>query len=408
MASTIARGIMWTLTAAVAAGPAGAQQTIELPARDRALRERPADVFTVGVIEGEDWEMFSGIRSIAFDDADNMYVLDGQNTRVVVFDAKGSFVRQFGTKGGGPGELQAPLGMDIAADGSVVISDIANRGFVVFRPDGEYVRNVTFDDEIGFPIEVEADATGGMIGRSISRPRPDRPMSDAGMSPIFRQSLETEEVQTIYRVPVAPPRVTQAGGGNRVTIGMEPVFGPRPSFGVLPTGLAIHHDTEYAIRVIDAAGRHVRTLTRDFEPRKVTEQDQEAWREQRSEEMASGGGPAVIMARRSAAGASTTIGRGGNAMRFDVDAVPFAEYMSVVTSIATDPRGRIWVQRRNADGKVAGPIDLLTADGHYIGTLPPQSMPMAVSASGLAAWVVTDDELGVERVVVRRLPASWR
>ncbi|HEX2168258.1 MAG TPA: 6-bladed beta-propeller [Longimicrobiales bacterium] len=408
MSSSIARRIVWTFTTVVVPGPVAAQQTVELPTRDRVLRERPAAVFTVGVVEGEESEMFSGIRSIAFDTADNMYVLDGQNTRVVVFDSKGSFVRQFGKKGGGPGELQAPLGMDIAADGTVVISDIANRGFVVFRPDGEYVRNVTFDEDIGFPIAVEADASGDMIGRSIARPRPDRGTSDAGVSPIFRQSLETEEVHTIYRVPVTPPRVTQTGGGNRVaSISMEPIFGPRPSFGVLPTGFAIHHDTEYAIRILDDAGRHVRTLSRDFEPRRVTEKDQETWREQRSQEMASGGGPTVIMARRSPAGASTSVG-GSNPMTFDVGPVPFADYMAVVTSIRTDPQGRIWVQRRNEDGKAEGPIDLVTADGRYIGTLPRQPMPLAVSASGFAAWVVTDDELGVERVVVRRLPATWR
>jgi hypothetical protein len=48
------------------------------------------------------------------------------------------------------------------------------------------------------------------------------------------------------------------------------------------------------------------------------------------------------------------------------------------------------------------------ANGRYIGTLPAQPLPNAVSASGLAAWVTTDDELGVERVTVRRLPAGWR
>ncbi|MGH7464983.1 MAG: hypothetical protein ACREK1_07395, partial [Longimicrobiales bacterium] len=83
-------------------------------------------------------------------------------------------------------------------------------------------------------------------------------------------------------------------------------------------------------------------------------------------------------------------------------------FMSVVTSIRTDPQSRIWVQRRGADGKAAGPIDLMMPDGRYIGTLPPQELPGAVSASSLAAWVVTDAELGVERVVVRRLPASWQ
>jgi hypothetical protein len=85
----------------------------------------------------------------------------------------------------------------------------------------------------------------------------------------------------------------------------------------------------------------------------------------------------------------------------------FAEVMSVVSGITTDPHGRVWVQRRNADGTAAGPIDLVDAAGRYIGTLPAQPLPSAVSASGLAAWIERDD-LGVERIAVRRLPAGWR
>jgi hypothetical protein len=194
---------------------------------------------------------------------------------------------------------------------------------------------------------------------------------------------------------------------------MDPVFGPRATFGVLPTGIAVHHETEYAVRILDATGRAVRTLTRDFEPRKVTKKDQEQWQEQRREDEASGAGPQIVMSRSTGAGrGSVSIGRAGQGqsgqpMQISLDNVPFAEFMAVVTSIRTDPQGRIWVQRRNADARAEGPIDLVMSDGRYIGTLPAQPLPGAVSRSGLAAWVVTD-ELGVERVEVRQLPASWR
>ena len=410
MSNSIARGVMWTVAAAVATLPAAGQQTVKLTARDNMLRERPADVFTVGTVEGESWEMFSGIRSVVFDAADNMYVLDGQNSRIIVFDAGGRFVRQFGKKGGGPGELQAPLAMDLASDGSVVVSDVGNRSFVVFTSGGEYVRNVPFDEELGFPMAMSADRSGGIIGRSMQRPRPNGDPSDRSVSPIIRHSLDGAETRTLYRVPVTPPRVMESGSSGRMAfMTMDPVFGPRPTFGVLPSGIAVHHETGYSIHVLDMEGKPVRRITRDYTPRKVTKKDQEAWQEQRREEAANGGGPTVVMARTSGAGTSTSVGRPSpGAMTFNVDAVPFAEFMSVVTSIRTDPQGRIWVQRRDRDGGAAGPVDLVTSEGRYIGTLPAQALPNAVSASGLAAWVVTDDELGVERVVVRRLPASWR
>jgi hypothetical protein len=413
MTKSIACGIRWMLLAATAAAPVAAQQSVSLPSRDNTLGDRPADVFSVGTVEGENWEMFSGIRSIVFDASDNMYVLDAQNTRVVVFDATGRFVRQFGKKGGGPGELQAPFAMALSSDGNVVVSDLANRAFVVFGPDGEYVRNVTFGDDLGFPTAIDADRRGGVVVRAFQRPRPDQPPGEAAYSPIFRQSLTGGEPHMLYRVPVTPPRMidgSSTAGTRRVgAIRMDPIFGPAASFGALPSGLAVHHETEYAIRILDDAGRHVRTLTRNFKPKKVTKQHQEEWQEQRSRDVAQGAGPTVVMSRTSPAGTSTTVGRApSGAVTFTVDDMPFAELMAVVTSIRTDPLGRIWVQRRGDGIAAAGPIDLVMPDGRYIGTLPAQPMPSAVSTSGLAAWVVTDDDLGVERVVVRRLPASWR
>jgi hypothetical protein len=409
MSNRFTRRMMWAVAVTAVAAPAAAQQTVQLPAKDNVLKERPADVFTVGTVEGRDWEMFSGIRAVAFDGADNMYLLDGQNTRIVVFDANGRFVRQFGRKGGGPGELETPLSMGLTADGSLVVSDLGNRSFVVFTTEGEYVRNVPFADELGFPTAMAIDRRGGIIARSMQRPRPGQAPADAAFSPIFRQPLDGADAQTLVRVPVAAPRVIESGGGRVAAMRMEPIFGPSPSFGVLPAGLALHHETEYAIRILDDAGRPVRVLARAYKPRKVTKKDQEKWQEQRRRDQEAGAGPAVIMTRSTPAGSTTSIGSGApRSTSFTLEDMPFAEFMSVVTSIRTDPQGRIWVQRRNADGAARGPIDLVDANGRYIGTLPAQPLPNAVSASGLAAWVTTDDELGVERVTVRRLPAGWR
>jgi hypothetical protein len=422
MSKMIVRTAAWIALACWGA-PAAAQQVVKLPARDVALRDRPADVFSVGTVEGRDWEMFSQVRAVAFDRRDNMYLLDGQNLRVIVFDATGKYLRQFGKKGGGPGEFQAPIGLDIAADGNVVVSDLGNRAFVVFTPAGEHVRNVTFDDELGFPMSFMTDRSGGVVARSMPRIRRDETTPQDNFSTIFRQPLTgaNSTMQSLYKVPVPPPRVIDggagSGGGRRVaSINMDPVFGARPTFGVLPAGLALHHETEYAIRILDANGRHVRTVTRDYRPRKVTKKDQEEWQERRRRNERDGtNAPIMVTSTAGPTGSNVSVGSGrgaagaaaGAAMTFSMDNVPFAETMSVVTSIRTDPTGRIWVQRRQPDGTSEGPIDLVTAEGRYIGTLPAQPMPRAVSPSGLAAWVQTDD-LGVEKVVVRRLPAGWR
>jgi hypothetical protein len=85
----------------------------------------------------------------------------------------------------------------------------------------------------------------------------------------------------------------------------------------------------------------------------------------------------------------------------EIRSMVFAEFIPVVDAISTDPVGRIGVQRTPARYGEPGPIELITASGKYIGTINGRKRP-----GTLAAWVERD-EVDVERVVVRRLPASW-
>ncbi|HSJ10778.1 MAG TPA: 6-bladed beta-propeller [Longimicrobiales bacterium] len=422
-ARVVGIGMALALTAASAA----AQQAVTLPARDTPLREPMTNVWAVGTDEGRDWEMFAGVRGVAFDRQDNVYVLDQQNTRVVVFDRAGRYLRQFGKKGQGPGELSLPLQVAVTSDGSVVVSDLGNRAFIVFTAAGEYVRNVPYGDDVGMLAitggGLYADPRGGVVARSNVRIQPDNPDQE-NVTTIFRQPLTgTGAASSLFRLTLPKPQVQStpvSGGAQRVMVrSMDPIFGARPSFGVLPDGgLVVHHETAYNVKVMDGNGRAVRTLRRNIQPRRVTKQDQEAWQERTREAQASGGGPMVIAMTQGSGGNNVSFGAAGSAgggaggptppvVRMNIEDMQWAEVMSVVTNLRTDPTGRIWIQRRHADGRDAGPIDLVSSDGRYIGTLPAQALPDAVSASGLAAYVVRDD-VGIERVVVRRLPAAWR
>ena len=67
------------------------------------------------------------------------------------------------------------------------------------------------------------------------------------------------------------------------------------------------------------------------------------------------------------------------------------------------------MQRRGEEPESDGPIDVLTAEGAYVGTYSTGAteMPDAFGPDGLAAFIERD-ELDVPRVVVRRLPAEVR
>ena len=106
--------------------PLAPQEVINLPPRDHHLDPVFEEVFRVGVLDGEPWEMFATIPRVAFDAQGNLYVFDrgpgssSADLRVVIFDRSGSFVREFGSVGDGPGEFRQPRSYAVLRDGTVV------------------------------------------------------------------------------------------------------------------------------------------------------------------------------------------------------------------------------------------------------------------------------------------------
>jgi len=72
----------------------------------------------------------------------NLYVLDGVNHRVVVYDSEGTFLHQFGSQGKGPGQFQFPLGITVAQDGHIYVADSGNSRFQVFSSAGDLIEAV--------------------------------------------------------------------------------------------------------------------------------------------------------------------------------------------------------------------------------------------------------------------------
>ena len=113
---------------------------------------------SIGVLEGEEEEMFGRISDIAVDEVGGIYVFDGQAPALRYYDAEGNYVRTLGGEGEGPGEYRdASLGLVIRSDGRLIMRDPRNRRLNVYNPDGSFsedwpinsglfTRNSTFID----------------------------------------------------------------------------------------------------------------------------------------------------------------------------------------------------------------------------------------------------------------------
>ena len=412
------------------AAPLAAQQRVTLPQRDRDLAGTPATVLTVGREEGESWELLSNVSGVDFDAADNLYILDAGNHRVVVVDARGRLVRTIGRRGGGPGELLAPSALAVLADGTIAVADLGRAALSIFERDGSFRYNLPFVDSLGQPGPEQRNSTPtlqphanglavfGSVRIAMGGPQGAGPIAPPADVPVYVRPLaERAPARVLYRIPRDPPLLRTSGGENDRTVRNVPrLLVPQPAWAVLPDGaVAAVHGTspDYRVYLVDATGRTTRVLQRAIPPRRVSREDRERAREQLAERMRSGAGMMRVEVRAEGGNVQRSVTTGGGrgpdeaVIREQLRDAQFGDVVPVVTGLRADARGRLWIARAPRRVGDPGPIDLVTADGRYLGTLPPQPLPDALSRSGLAAYIALD-EFGVEQVVVKRLPPAWR
>jgi len=76
-------------------------------------------------------------RDIAVDQRGWLYVVDGGNFRVQVFDNHGEFVQQVGKLGRQYGHFARPKGVSLDRDGNIYVSDAAHGNFQIFDAEGQ-------------------------------------------------------------------------------------------------------------------------------------------------------------------------------------------------------------------------------------------------------------------------------
>ena len=414
--------------------PVRARQVIELPAEDRPLGAAFEEVFRIGAVAGESWQMLGTVRSVAFDAAGNLYIFDGTggvggpwvDPRILVFDASGTFVREFGRSGEGPGEFNAAVSMAVMRDGTVAVGDVGHRAYQIFDESGAFLRLVRMGMEafaLLIPTQAAIDPRGNGVyaipsrGRAAMAGGADAP--EPVSRPILRLDLVGEDVtvDTVAEGWLPPPPATSDGvvpgvvvEGRAVTfaelgLGQSTVFEPEVVMAVLPGGHVAYSDSSaYSLKIAGDAGAPIgRVITRPFRPERVTPAIEEAEKER------------LQAGRRALGGSGRTRMievRGGDgsvqSTSYDLPEPAFFPELSVIHAMSATWEGRIWVQRRGEYPETDGPIDVLTPEGDYIGTLPAgTALPGAFGPGGLAAFIELD-VMDVATVVVRRLSAAVR
>lgn len=399
------------------------------------------EVFTVGAIEGEDWEIFGRIESVQFDADGNLHIFDRQADRVVVVGSDGSFMRTVGKPGEGPGEFSSLIGLAVFRDGSYAA--ISFGSIHLFDTNGEFTETVPTDASTGIPMRAQALPDGRLLSTNtfrMSMPGANRSVAISMSAESAGRRIETfsldegasELLYTAWELPEEGDNsgeVSLSGSSAAVSISMQMkpprAFVPGLHAGVLSDGrVAVVDSVGYRVKLVGMEGSVTGTVERPITPTVVTGAIMEAERERRRtarEEgnagASSGGGSFVtVSGSRSSGAASTALSsinpddvQSINLLGGSIEDMTFADEIPVINDIAVDWEDRIWVERTGENGQEPGLIDIMTPDGRYLGTLPVDGLriPGAFGPGGLMAYVELD-EYEVQSVRVIRLVSLER
>ena len=377
------------------AGQDGAPDTRgTLDGPDVTLNAVTEEVFTVGSVVGDNWDTFGNVRSVAFDNGGNLHIFDSQSEHILVVGPDGSLVRTVGGRGEGPGEFGNVSSAIVARDGSYTV--VGSSQVDLLAPDGTFVRRVTLEESM-----ILSDMTlpdGRLVASQFLRVAAfmeSGEFPDPEGRPIHVIPLDGSEPGIHYTAWDLPDDPAAEGadedsepGTIRLSAGRA--FEPGLHFDMLTDGRLVLADSiGYRVKLIGLDGSVTGVIERPIAPLAVNEAIMEAERERYRETTA-----------RLASIRSQVF----QIEREGAEGLVFADEVPVVADLKADWADRIWVTRSGADGDDDGPIDIVTPDGRYVGTLAADGLrtPDAFGPDGLLAYIETD-ELDVPTVRVVRL-----
>jgi hypothetical protein len=120
-------------------------------------------LFTINEDTHDTTVVIRDITAIETDEDVKIYILDRRKSSVFKFSPEGKFLKSFGGRGNGPGELMMPREI-LCANDTLYIVDQRQRKIVTFNYDGEYLKDIIPLRDNGLPQNVEKLGSGNFAG----------------------------------------------------------------------------------------------------------------------------------------------------------------------------------------------------------------------------------------------------
>lgn len=328
-------------------------------------------------VEPSDSAFFS-VSAVDADAAGNIYVLDGDEARVLAYDSTGRFLRRVGAKGGGPGEFEMPIAMSVSPDAIVSVFDFSKRALVRFERTGQ-----TLDE-----IRMEQASSGGDFethGDVLLHNMRDRSPADGNSVRWTLVRIADSQTTDLLRVDQTMSGAIHLESCGIRFAGLPQIFAPPRTWTARDGRVAGAIDHAYNVRIISGDSL-VRMIRRDLPMI-----------------------PATTERAVASVGPGMTVGLPGGERTCSSEEVVekrgVADVVPLIAKLAIAPDGAIWISR-NTDQHGRTLTDIFDISGNYLGTLPSDYPFPDAFVSPQTIVVRDEDEMGVARVLVIRRASS--
>lgn len=104
--------------------------------RDGRVTYNLVEEVSIGEDVGPEEYLLNRPYELKIDDRGYFYISDWSDCHILVYNATGKYVRTIGRKGQGPGELLAPAFFDFSPDGRIFVNDGRNQRISIFDKEG--------------------------------------------------------------------------------------------------------------------------------------------------------------------------------------------------------------------------------------------------------------------------------
>jgi hypothetical protein len=346
---------------------------------------------SIGVFEGPDEHIFGAVGHIAVAPAGDMYVYDWQVPVIRRYDHAGTYVRNVGRGGEGPGEYRQISGMEVLPDGRLLTWDPRLGRVSVFANDSLerswQAQGGTFSSRA-----LTVDTSGHVVLLIRLRSGPDDPFRHAFVRCDLTGTLIDSVVPPDSGFVTQSVRAVLGDGRSRVTYSVP--FSPRVTNVWSPLGYLVSGVSDrYALTLVGASDRPFR-IERDAPPVPVGSQERAQARD----------------------GVVENIRRSDQTWRWSGADIPATKPAYRVVMPGRD--GRLWVRTSRTAEPVQGedrdgnPVtrwveptvwDVFEPGGRYLGEVAEPDGTNLMVVHGDMAWGVQSDSLDVQRVVRFRI-----